>query len=38
MPFLDYAVRRDSYLRDNGQQDLVDDKTAFVIKRSAPGD
>jgi len=32
---LDHAVRRDGYLRDNGDQDLIDDKTAFVIKRIA---
>jgi len=35
---LDHAVRRDSYFRDNGEQDLIDDKTVFVIKRVAPGD
>ena len=30
---LDHAVRRDGYLRGNGEQDLIDDKTVFVIKR-----
>jgi serine phosphatase RsbU (regulator of sigma subunit) len=32
---LDYAVRRDVALRESGEQDLIDDKTAFVIKRNA---
>jgi hypothetical protein len=32
---LDYAVKKDASLRDRGEQDLIDDKTAFVIKRSA---
>jgi serine phosphatase RsbU (regulator of sigma subunit) len=31
---LDYAVTRDSSLRDTGEQDLIDDKTVFIIKRS----
>jgi len=30
---LDYAVKRDVALRDSGEQDLVDDKTVFIIKR-----
>jgi serine phosphatase RsbU (regulator of sigma subunit) len=30
---LDHAVSRDGYLRDSGEQDLIDDKTVFVIKR-----
>jgi hypothetical protein len=32
---LEYAVRRDVYLSDSGEQDLIDDKTAFIIKRCA---
>lgn len=31
---LDYAVKRDSSLSDTGEQDLIDDKTVFIIKRS----
>jgi serine phosphatase RsbU (regulator of sigma subunit) len=31
---MDYAVERDAGLRESGEQDLVDDKTAFIIKRS----
>ena len=34
---LDYAVNRDVLLRDSGERDLIDDKTAFIIKRSATG-
>jgi serine phosphatase RsbU (regulator of sigma subunit) len=30
---LDYAVRRDVPLRGSDEQDLVDDKTVFIIKR-----
>jgi len=30
---LDYAVSRDAHLRDSGDRDLIDDKTAFIIKR-----
>jgi serine phosphatase RsbU (regulator of sigma subunit) len=33
---LDCAVRKDSALRDAGEDDLIDDKTVFIIKRSAP--
>jgi len=32
---LEYAVRRDVLLRNAGEEDVIDDKTAFVIKRSA---
>lgn len=31
---LDYAVKQDQYLRQNGDDALIDDKTAFIIKRS----
>ena len=30
---LDHAVRQDSRLRENGEEDLIDDKTVLVIKR-----
>jgi hypothetical protein len=35
---LEYAVAKDQLLRDRGESDLIDDKTAFIIKRydSAP--
>jgi serine phosphatase RsbU (regulator of sigma subunit) len=33
---LEHAVRRDVYSADSGEQDLIDDKTVFIIKRSAP--
>jgi len=33
---LDQATRRDGYLRDSGEQDRIDDKTVFIIKRSVP--
>ena len=32
---LDYAVARDNRLRQIGEQDVIDDKTVFIIKRSA---
>lgn len=32
--FLDYAVRSDDRLRQIGQQDRIDDKTVFIIKRN----
>lgn len=35
---LQRAVRRDGGLRDRREEDLIDDKTAFIIKRSAPSD
>jgi serine phosphatase RsbU (regulator of sigma subunit) len=31
---LDYAVSRDSSLRNSAEQDLIDDKTVFIVKRS----
>jgi serine phosphatase RsbU (regulator of sigma subunit) len=31
---LDHAVKQDEYLRQNGDDALIDDKTAFIIKRS----
>jgi len=30
---LDYAVKQDDQLRANGDDDLIDDKTVFIIKR-----
>jgi serine phosphatase RsbU (regulator of sigma subunit) len=30
---LDYAVSKDGQLRDSGEQDVIDDKTVFIIKR-----
>jgi serine phosphatase RsbU (regulator of sigma subunit) len=32
--FLEYAVRKDDQLRRTGEQDRIDDKTVFIIKRS----
>ena len=29
---LDYALTQDEYLRQIGEQDRIDDKTAFIIK------
>jgi len=31
---LNYAVKQDDLLRRNGQEDLIDDKTVFIIKRT----
>jgi len=31
---LEDAVRRDVPLRDSGEQDMIDDKTVFIVKRS----
>src|SRR5215467_7226270 len=31
---LDYAVRQDDQLRANGDEALIDDKTAFIVKRT----
>lgn len=31
---LEYAVKQDDHLRQIGEQDRIDDKTAFIIKRS----
>lgn len=30
---LDYAVKQDTRLRESGYEDLIDDKTVFIIKR-----
>jgi serine phosphatase RsbU (regulator of sigma subunit) len=30
---LDHAVRQDELLRQNGEEDMIDDKTVFIIKR-----
>ena len=30
---LQYAVKQDAYLRQIGEEDRLDDKTVFVIKR-----
>ena len=30
---LDHAVKQDELLRQNGEEDMIDDKTVFVIKR-----
>src|SRR5208282_6614435 len=32
--FLEYALKRDDRLRKSGQDDQVDDKTVFIIKRN----
>lgn len=32
---LDYALRKDEDLRQRGEQDVIDDKTVFIIKRSS---
>ena len=31
---LDYAVKQDDHLRQNGEEDMIDDKTAFIVKRT----
>ena len=31
---LDYAVKKDDHMRQIGEQDRIDDKTAFIIKRN----
>ena len=31
---LDYAVKQDDQLRQNGDEDLIDDKTVFIAKRT----
>lgn len=31
---LEHAVKQDDLLRQNGDDDLIDDKTVFIIKRS----
>jgi hypothetical protein len=32
--FLEYAVRKDEHLQRTGEQDRIDDKTVFIIKRN----
>jgi hypothetical protein len=32
---LDYAVKRDDIYRANGDADLIDDKTVFIVKRTS---
>ena len=32
---LDYAVKQDARLREQGDEDLIDDKTVFIIKRTS---
>jgi len=32
---LDYGLKQDERLRENGDQDLIDDKTVFIIKRTS---
>jgi serine phosphatase RsbU (regulator of sigma subunit) len=32
---LDHAVRQDNRLRENGDTDLIDDKTVFIVKRTS---
>lgn len=31
---MDYAVRQDDLLRQNGEENLIDDKTVFIVKRT----
>ena len=31
---LNYAIKQDDHLRQNGDEALIDDKTVFIIKRS----
>jgi serine phosphatase RsbU (regulator of sigma subunit) len=31
---LDYAVEQDAVLRRNGEEDVIDDKTVFIVKRT----
>ena len=30
---LEYAVKQDEHLQENGEDDRIDDKTVFIIKR-----
>ena len=32
--FLEYALKKDDHLRQIGEQDRIDDKTVFIIKRN----
>jgi hypothetical protein len=31
---LEYALKKDDHLRQIGEQDRIDDKTVFIIKRN----
>ena len=31
---LEYALKQDNHLRQTGEQDRIDDKTAFIVKRN----
>jgi hypothetical protein len=31
---LDYATQQDDYLRQKGDEALIDDKTVFIVKRT----
>jgi len=31
---LDFATKQDDYLRQNGDEALIDDKTVFIVKRT----
>jgi serine phosphatase RsbU (regulator of sigma subunit) len=31
---LDHAIKQDERLRENGDEDMIDDKTVFIIKRT----
>jgi hypothetical protein len=31
---LEYAVKKDDRLRERGEQNRIDDKTVFIIKRN----
>ena len=31
---LDHAVKQDEQLRQNGEVDMIDDKTVFIVKRA----
>jgi hypothetical protein len=33
-PLLDHAVKQDEQLRQNGELDMIDDKTVFIVKRT----
>jgi hypothetical protein len=32
--FIEYALKRDERLRQIGEEDRIDDKTVFIIKRN----
>jgi serine phosphatase RsbU (regulator of sigma subunit) len=31
---LDHAVKQDERLRESGEEDMIDDKTVFIVKRT----